>query len=189
MFRKCLSLIVVLFLLVPSIVEAKSMFEENFKSEQNQLKSENTALLSSLAATAIPVALGGTLLFGNSAEAGLALVSMGIILGPSTGHFYANHKGRGFAGIATRIVIVAGATGIGCIMDKDAHPDVSGLAILGMMIIGGAISSLHGIYDICTAPSSVRNYNESLKNKTSLMLIPQIDPYNESYGVSLVCNF
>jgi len=189
MFKKSLGLILVLFLLMPSMVKANSMFEENFKREQKKLKSESAALLGSLAATAIPSFLGWGFLTGNAEEFGLALTLSGLIAGPSMGHFYANQKGRGFTGIGIRLAIILGGYYLTSEAIEEQHPDSELYAAIIGIIAVGSVTLVHGIYDILTTPSSVRRYNESLKNKKSLRLVPEVDPYNESYGLSIVYNF
>jgi hypothetical protein len=196
MSRKFLGLILALFLLIPSLAKAESMFERNFEREQKGLKSEGLAFTMSLAATAVPIVLGSTALTENTGNEvrvngnlALPLISTGLFLGPSIGHFYAGQTKRGLQGIAIRLGIVAAAAGITFTIVRNEPSDIGGQIVGGAMIAGGIISSLHGIYDIFTTPSSVRKYNESLKNKASLMFVPEIDPYNESYGVSVVCNF
>ncbi len=189
MFKKYVGLSLVLLLLTPSIVEAKSMFEENFEREQKELKSGGQAVGLSLAATGMPLILGGTLLFGDSEELGLSIGFGSIVLGPSIGHFYAGQTGRGIQGIAIRSGIVAGATGLGYWVTRDSHPDVRGFTVMCYILLGGLLSGVHGLYDICTTPSSVRKYNESLMEENSLRLVPEVDPFNESYGLSIVYNF
>lgn len=196
MLKKCLSLILVSFLLVPSVANAKSMFEESFEREQRELKSEGLAFTMSLAASTIPVVMGGAFLSersGNEVRVNgrlaLSLASTGIILGPSTGHFYAGQTGRGIKGVAIRSGILAGTIGIAYMATTGGHSDVKDLIAYGAFIIGGIISSLHGIYDICTTPSSVRKYNESLLEENSLILVPEINLVDESYGLSVVYKF
>lgn len=120
---------------------------------------------------------------------GLSLAFAGLLLGPSAGHFYANQTGRGFKGIGIRLTIVLGT---GYYMSKSAeglHPDetvmIGGLGVLA----GGTLILIHGLYDMCIAPSSVRKYNESLMEGNSLRLVPEVDPVNENYGLSIVYNF
>jgi len=189
MFKKCLSLSLVLLLMTPLIVETKSMFEENFEREQKELKSESTALLGSLACTVAPLILAGTLVSGNSEDFGLCIGFGSVVLGPSLGHFYAEQPGRGIRGIMIRTSIVAGATGFGYLATRDSDPDSRGFTVMGAILLGGLLSCAHGVYDICTTPSSVRKYNESLRYEAGLKLVPETDPLNEAYGLSLVYGF
>ncbi len=189
MSKKYLSLSLVLLLLIPVIVGAKSMFEENFEREQKELKSESTALLGSLTVTAAPVFIGAMSFSGNSEDFGLSLAFAGLLVGPSAGHFYANQTGRGLKGIGIRLAIALGTSYFISKSTEGHHPDetvmTGGLGVLG----GGALILIHGIYDMCTTPSSVRKYNESLMEENSLRLVPEVDPFNESYGLSLVYGF
>ena len=189
MSKKCLSLALVLLLVIPSIAEAESLFEENFEREQKELKSEGQALTMSLVATAAPVVLGGVFLSGSNDEAGLALAFGGLIAGPSTGHFYAGQTKRGLIGIGIRAAIVAGGTYLIYSATGDQHPDSRGFSEGAGIIAVSAVTLIHGMYDIFTAPSSVRKYNESLLEENSLILVPEVDPFNESYGLSIVYNF
>ena len=69
------------------------------------------------------------------------------------------------------------------------HPDETVMTGLLGVFAGGAIILGHGIYDMCTTPSSVRKYNESLMEGNNLRLVPEADPFNETYGLSLVYGF
>ena len=189
MFKKYLSLTLVLLLLVPAIAEAKSMFEENFEREQKKLKSEGRALAISLVATATPVVLGGTLLSGNNEEAGLTLALGGLIAGPSFGHFYAGQTGRGLKGIGIRAAIVIGGAYLVSSSTEELHPDCKGFSAGVGIIAVSAVTLLYGIYDTFTTPSSVRKYNESLINEAHLRLVPEVNPFNENYGLSVVYAF
>lgn len=189
MFKKCLSLSLVLLLLLPAVVEARSMFEENFEREQKELKSESTALLGSFAVTAAPVVIGLTSSSGGSEDFGLSLAFAGLLLGPGTGHFYAKQTGHGLKGIGIRLAI---ALGTGYLISKSTeglHPDETVMTGALGVFAGGTIILVHGIYDMCTTPSSVRKYNESLVEENSLRLVPEADPFNETYGLSLVYDF
>lgn len=189
MSKKYLSLILALLLLVPSMAEAQSMFEENFEREQEELKSESTALLGSLTGTVVPFVMGGMLFSGDSEDFGLGLALAGLIVGPSTGHFYAKQTGRGFKGIGIRLGIALGGAYLISSGTEEQHPDSRAFATgLGIIAVG-TVTLIHGIYDICTTPSSVRKYNESLLEANRLRLVPEVDPFNESYGLSIVYNF
>jgi len=56
-------------------------------------------------------------------------------------------------------------------------------------LLGGLLGYVHGIYDICTTPSSVGKYNESLLEGNSLRLVPEVNPVNERCGLSIVYSF
>ena len=189
MFKKYLSLMLVLSLLIPSMAEAKSMFEENFEREQKELKSEGRAAAISLAATVTPIVLGVTLSSGDTEEVGLCLALGGLVAGPSMGHFYAEQTGRGLKSLGIRAAIMAGGTYLVSSASEELHPDSRGFSAGVGIIAVSAVTLLYGIYDTFTAPSSVRKYNESLINEAHLSLVPEVDPLNKNYGLSLVYNF
>lgn len=187
--KKCLSLALVLLFLIPSMSKAKSMFEESFEREQKELKRESQALAISLAATVTPILLGGALSSGDTEEFGLTIGLAGLVLGPSTGHFYAGQTGRGLTGIGIRAAIVVGGAYLVSSATEEQDPFSRGFGVaVGIMAVS-AVALVHGIYDIFTTPSSVRKYNESLMKKNTLRMIPKVDPFNESYGLSVVYNF
>jgi hypothetical protein len=146
MSKKYLNLSLALLLMAPFIVEAKSMFEENFEREQKELKSESTALLGSLACTAAPLILAGTLISGNSEEFGLCIGFGGVVLGPSLGHFYAEQPGRGIQGIMIRTSIVVGITGFSCLVTKDSDPDSRGFTVLSFKLCSWSVRHLHNTF-------------------------------------------
>lgn len=189
MFKKYLSLILVLLLLLPAMAEAKSMFEENFKREQKKLKSEGQAVAMSLAVTVAPIVLAGVVSSGGTEEVGLCLALGGLIAGPSMGHFYAKQTGRGLTGIGIRTAIVVGGAFLISSATEELDPDSRGFSAGVGIIAVGAVTLVHGMYDIFTAPSSVRKYNESLINEVHLRLVPEVDPLNKNYGLSIVYNF
>lgn len=57
-------------------------------------KSPRRALALSLAATALPAAVGTALTFDSRHEEGALLILGGVVLGPSAGHWYAGRAGR-----------------------------------------------------------------------------------------------
>lgn len=189
MCKKYLSLTFVLLLIMPSIVEAKSMFEENFEHEQKELKSEGRALAMSLAATVTPLLLGGAFLSGDSEDIGLCIALGGLVAGPSLGHFYAKQTGRGLKGIGIRAAIVVGGAYLISSKTEELHPDCRVMAFGYGVLAAGTLIFIHGMYDTFTAPSSVRKYNKSLMEENSLRLVPEINLVNESYGLSIVYNF
>ncbi|KPK70803.1 hypothetical protein AMJ87_08285 [candidate division WOR_3 bacterium SM23_60] len=95
---------------------------------------------------------------------------VGMIVAPSAGHFYAHQWSRGLMFSSLR----AGFAGLGY------------LTYIDLFIIGAAVIT---IIDIVSVPESVRQYNESLLSTGKVHIMPQIDPQNERYGISLVYCF
>jgi len=119
------------------------------------------------------------------------MAGMGMICGPSAGHFYAKQWGRGFKGLAIRSAISAfwGAILLG---ESPRYPQEfdfpSPLSITAIIIGGGTLFGL-AIYDISTVPESVRKYNESIGAMARLHMRPDLNLKVHSYGISLVYNF
>ena len=66
-------------------------------------KSPSTAFMLSLASTGVPVAAGVLVANSSSAGAGVILISGGVVIGPSVGHWYAGRVGRGLATAGARL--------------------------------------------------------------------------------------
>ncbi|HEX9916490.1 MAG TPA: hypothetical protein VGB16_02030, partial [candidate division Zixibacteria bacterium] len=101
-----------------------SLSSDNNSPRSNHLlvsKSKSTALRWSLGATLVAPVIGGSFLLkgisGSEIKAGavvgIVVGSLGLVFGPSTGHFYAHEYGRAWTGIGLRtlsgVIIMAGA--------------------------------------------------------------------------------
>ncbi|MBA7637174.1 hypothetical protein ES703_44809 [subsurface metagenome] len=147
-------------------------------------KSETTALYWSIGATAIPCAVSWLMRKTGERNEHIPLI-IGVAIGPSTGHFYANQGWQAIKGISIRSGI--GALGvlttiIAAYGDGKAPAIIIG-CITGATVIGSAV------YDIFTAPSSVRKYNKSIDKTGNVYFIPKVDIKEESYGLSVVYCF
>lgn len=119
---------------------------------------------------AVLYSAGGTLLTFVS--------GIGIIVGPSFGHFYANDYSRAWGGIAWRTggLLLAGTLGLaGLATTSDAAVLGAGLAFIG--VLG------HALHDIVTAWNSAKEYNES--HDVSAQVAPTVGPQGEQVGLSL----
>lgn len=123
-------------------------------------KSENTALALSLGGTAASAALviaGGQSNNGGMITAGL----LSSLVTPSLGEWYSGTlvtPGMGIRAASAVATVVGFAQAMKCFdADGDCHtPDSAGVLLFGGLIgyAGGAI------YDIATAPSAARRYNQ-----------------------------
>ena len=156
--------------------------------EVRKPKSGATAVFLSLGASVIPIGTGLGIRFGMENNYGLGLAAVGVIVGPSVGHFYANQWGRGLksAGLRAGIITVP----VALLMWADVSQDLGKLGI-GLLTLIPTVGILAGltINDIVTAPSSVRKYNESIGKTGNVYLMPRINMEEESYGLSIVYNF
>jgi len=159
-------------------------------------KSPGKAALISLGHTLIPTAAGlGIATIGSSnvegSRAVLAFGSMtyGLAIGPSMGNFYAKDYARGMAGIGLRIVaagLVASSIGQGMANGNDDEYDGSDDGKVATMFLGGlALYFGSTIWNIATAPSSVRRYN----SKQGLQIAPSYNPLDKSYRVGVQLSF
>ena len=149
-----------------------------------QEKSESKALYWSLGATLIPVAvaiIGDTMVtvvdrIQNTSESdsicvGFSMVigwPVGIVIGPSAGHWYAGNEKRGLKSIALRTglsILSASAFGAGAFVRFGGN-DLPANILFGASAVfaGGVLTS--AVYDIVTAPKSARLYNEKLKQQS-----------------------
>ena len=122
-------------------------------------KSPGRALALSAAGTILPIAAGAVVLAtrprGNGIEpadetydvVGGILIGLGIGLGPSLGHFYAQEMGW----FVPRVV-VGGALGLAA-----AASDLE--SGVGLALLGGTAVAIMAARDIATAPAAARRYN------------------------------
>ena len=122
-------------------------------------KSEGAALAWSLGGTLGPIGAGLLLALPSDGAVGggVALFLAGSIVGPSLGHFYANHPGRGAVGIAVRTGAgLATLWGIRCGFTEAYCNSEPAFGYVGL-----AVALVSIIYDVGTAPASARRYNKS----------------------------
>jgi len=91
--------------------------------------------------------------------------------GPTTGHWYA---GRAWTGGLTARFVGVGAAVLGVIMVLDECFDScdnngdDSVAVGAVLLYGGSAAILGGaIYDIATAPRSVRQHNQRLRERSA----------------------
>lgn len=126
---------------------ADSVPPENVSPE---LKSESRALGYSLVSTLVPTAT-------------LILAVPGLIVGPSTGYFYAGMPGRAWAGIGLRVVGVGGMVGSFAICGWDCGPGESAYNVAWAVLLSSAgILVSSAVYDIATVKAAVRKQNTAL---------------------------
>ncbi len=128
-------------------------------------KSSGRALLYSLGGTALLTPVAG----------------VGLVIGPSFGHFYAENTGQGWTGIAIRTGSV-GLVGVGSILALGGKKSGWNAMVLG--VLGGGASA---IYDIVTAPGAATDYNEA--HNLSAQVAPTVGPRGEQAGLALRITF
>ncbi|MCK4255376.1 hypothetical protein KAX35_00690 [candidate division WOR-3 bacterium] len=172
--RKIISIVIIVALLSGGLYSSE-------EQEAKKPKSEKTAIALSFGATVVPFI--GVWAFPPPATRFLCV--LGLTAGPSMGHFYARQWKRGLVTTGIRAVLVAGGVALfehwynAGLSGETNEAEIYLVALTLIGIIGSAL------YDMGTAYSSVRKYNESIK-KSNVYLVPKIDMEKESYGVSLV---
>src|SRR5690349_22667086 len=123
------------------------------------MKSENTALMLSLAGTVVPAAVSAPAAFGDEENVGAAWVFLGaLLLGPSVGHFYSDRPGRALAGIGIRGVAMVGLGGAIAASWDSENSDADALAVASLGLGAACIA-----YDIVRAPHSARVQNNMVR--------------------------
>lgn len=185
----------IIALVIPFVLLSGGLYHIEAQ-ELKKPKSEKTAIMWSAGATLVPC-LGAYLLRGTLPNY-LAVVELGLIVGPSAGHFYAGQWRRGLSTSGLRLGIAAIGLGTAYVIasvsndgDYSLDPDDFGrfVPVFALAIITEAIVIIHGIYDITTVPNSVRKYNGSIGVMNRLYFMPRIDTKNKSYRLSFVYNF
>jgi len=168
--RKIISIVIIIVFLSGVLYPLEAQ-------EARKPKSEVTAVLLSLGATVIPTRVG----LRMRSEFSLYLIGFGVFIGPSTGHFYANQWMRGMATVCQRLFIILGGAAL--------SEDLEFGERVGIALLAGVFIIVSVLYDIGTAPASVRKYNESIGKTGEVYFVPKIDIKEESYGLSLVYCF
>lgn len=153
---------------------------ENYDSQQFKFKSETAALQYSIAGTLIPIVTG--LATGESIYQAariplgdrISFISLGILVGPSLGYFYAEEAKSGLKGIGIRLCIET-------------------VAFITMMhpYIGLFFVMAYTTYNISTVQDVVQHHNLELicKNQTSVTLMPKYFADSGAGGVELKITF
>jgi hypothetical protein len=158
-------------------------------------KSRQTAVLYSLASTALPMVVGGVMMRNeNSAHWGTGISSFGLICGPGVGHIYAVNARRFWTGAATRGIILSSSVAVAVILIDDSSgkdwDESLGNAMLAVAIVGAGVTicTISAIRDIATADNSVDAYN-SAHGFQSLTLRPTYLATHKTPGLLLSLTF
>jgi len=159
--------------------------------------STGVALGLSLASTLGTFGLGIGLCYVNPV-AGLALMGLGVGVGPAIGHVYAEEWGHAVLTSLGRIALVGGGGTLfvfGLMLDAlsgEGQLSTRHSGAGAAMMAGGAVMGLAGlclaIYDVADAPSAARRANRRL---TRLSVAPVVGPSagGTQYGVAVSMRF
>lgn len=168
-------------LLLLSTVAVHAQPETGFGRDY-RARSGQAALKQSITNTVLSLALGYSTvaLFENKTvkTVGASLAVYGLVIGPSTGNFYANDYLRGGLGALTRF----GAA----LLLMDATREISGSEFANALnvdneevslddtqvIVGGALMVGSMIFNMATAPVSAREYNKEMGYTVEMQHIP-----------------
>lgn len=140
-----------------------------------QIKSEKTALRYSLLSTLIPTA---TLVFAYP----------GLLIGPSTGYFYAGEGGRAWTGIGVRLLATGGMASAFVICGWDCSEGDEAYVVAWIVFASsGAAFICSAIYDIANVQRAVRWHNESLN--VSWSVAPTYSPRERRIGMRIGMHF
>lgn len=146
------------------------------EKDSTLIKSENTALNYSLLLTLVPTAT-------------LVLAAPGLIIGPSTGYFYAGMPGRAWTGIGIRVVGIGGMISSFAICGWDCGPGDKAYNIAwAAFLSGAAITVGSAIYDIGTVKKAVRRKNEELTAAHG-RLVPAYFADSKAFGLKIHFSF
>lgn len=184
-----ISFIVALFV---SLVYAQEAADSVDTVRTPGAKSEMTALNLSIGCTVIPYLIGYKIAEDNDrSDVGPLIVFSSIALGPSAGHLYAKQWGRGLGMAALRTATLS--IGIAFINEGLFAQFFGGTSGDDAAYTTGSVFLLAAaglaLFDIFTAPASVRRYNASLESSGKAFIVPYVDPINEHYGLSFVYQF
>lgn len=123
---------------------------------------------------AVLYSLGGTVLLAP-------VFGVGLIVGPSFGHFYADNTGQAWTGIGLRsggVLFPIVATAITTGGDADGYEGLETFALTGLVGLIGILTS--AVYDIVTADNAAQEYNRD--RRLSARLGPTVVTLNVDRG-------
>lgn len=165
--------LLIVILIVPLLLQGQSRYKSPY------IKHKDEALRKSISGTLIPVALGvgaATLIENNTVETTASLLAVyGLIMGPSTGNFYAKDYLRGMLGVAVRLG--------GGYLILDATRELAGDDVADALgwddknisltdtsvLVGGGIILGSTLYNILSSKASVNRFNEKQGYRVQLM--------------------
>lgn len=179
-FTKILFTATLLFVCSYGVVLAQS--ETGRLSGGGDLRTEGEAIKQAVMNTVLPIGTGygAVKLFDNNTleTVGASLAVYGLVVGPSTGNFYANDYLRGGLGALTRLgaaLLLQNATSevFGREFADAIGVDNSSVSIKDTDIIVGSTLMLGTIaYNIISAPVSVREYNRQMGYAIKIESLP-----------------
>lgn len=135
------------------------------------------AIMAASVSTFVPAAIGlGMMgladLEGGPLVAGFAVASLGLVVGPSVGHWYAGEGGRGAATMGLRFLAFGGGAGlafggIAVLSDSnDTGAEAGGFTLVGLASVMGAAGLGLVIWDLADAGEAARRSNrEDLEDR------------------------
>jgi len=151
------------------------------RNEHTKTVSEARTLAFTNTFMPMAVGMGSVALFNNKTvqSIGAVMTVYGIIMGPSTGNFYANDYARGGLGMVTRLV--------GAYLMKNATSEIFGQRFSNSLnidnkkvklgdtkiLIGAGLVVGTAIYNFISASKSVKEFNKS-KKRFSLNVTPSV---------------
>ncbi len=167
-------------------------------------KSRGRAEVYSLLSTLVPVVVGGTLLIRGGGTApstradvqsertttltGLAIGSMGIVLGPGVGHAYAGKMGRFWNGVAIRGATASLTWMIALSASENSDFGTGIVLAVTALVVGGSICLVSMTYDISAVRTSVDDHNSEHGFRT-LTLRPIYIAAHKAPGLMLTLSF
>ena len=159
----------------------------------DSLKSGSSALIRSFLGTVGPVGIGLAMSAGDEEDgatlASALLMSGGVLVGPSLGHFYAERPGRALVGIGIRVLGGAGMIGgFAIAWESDWWNESDSTAGEALFLAGAAVTAASAIVDIATAPQSARRHNEKI-GRARVSLAPAAVGHARAPGLRLDVTF
>jgi hypothetical protein len=117
------------------------------------------------------------------------LASAGLIIGPIAGHFYLRDGNLSSTSLRATTALTGSLSALFLLASGYNHSDnfskigYTGICISGIVFLGATI------YDFAAIPFKVNNYNENLRKKSSINLIPGYNFEHYEFSLSLIWIF
>lgn len=176
------SLMIIMSALCMANEDPYEITEEKSRSKATQLSLFGTVLPM---AAAVPFLGQGKEIEAANNVAGLTILGLGLFVGPSIGHLYAENKSRAFGGIGIRM-LSAGLAVYGLSKIEIFGDDNGGGGLL--FSLGGIICIGSAVADIVNAGKSVDKYNKFLSS-ANLKINPTFFANVNAPGLNVMITF
>jgi hypothetical protein len=120
---------------------------------------------------------------------GMAVATVGLVMGPSAGYAYGGIPDRGTAGTLLRLGTLIAPAIVLAAQQRGSGSDEAWIAPAIGLLLGAGLVTLEAVYDVATVEGNVRRHNAALTRSTSWRLEPCVTPTAHAPALALRASF